>query len=902
MFAYRSSTATPARILAVSVLIAGLVSAESAAAATGTVSGKVATADGDPIAGATVLIIELNVDKTTGKDGSYSITAEAGRYTMLATALSYALEETPVTITAGRTTTKNFGLDATMARFGDEIVVVGSRSTRTAVESPAPIDVLVPKELTATGRTETSAMIQFAAPSFNYSTSTISDGSDIVRPSTLRGLQPDQTLVLVNGKRRHNSALVHVNGSIGRGTAGTDLNAIPVSAIRKVEVLRDGASAQYGSDAIAGVINLELNESTGVTSVEMSAGQHYEGDGEVFQTSINRGWDVTEDGGYVNATFEYRKRSPTNRAGQDPRRIFNFTEQERGKPALERGTLDSREETYDRLNHRYGDAESKNLYGFVNSEIPIDELRTFYLFGGLAHREGESAGFNRLPSQGRTNTFLHPEGHLPLINTTVDDFSLSGGVRSVIGKWALDTSLTWGTNAFDFFISNSANTSLGRFSATEADAGDLSFRQMSFNADMVGTVDVGLARPANIAFGFEIRQDRFQIGAGEATSWTDGGVKDQFGGTAPAGIQVFPGFRPQNEVDETRRNVGLYVEADFDVTDKFLLAVAGRFEDYSDFGSNFSGKVGGRYEFNETFALRGTVNNGFRAPSLHQSNFNNVSTQFVSVGGELVPLEVGTFRIGSDVANALGAEDLTEETSISGNIGITLRPMKNTMVTFDFFHVAIDDRIVISGQFRASNPDIAPILAPFGVNAAQFFTNAIDTETNGADLVVLHTWPLSNGSLDLTASFAWNKTEVVGDVKTPPTLADFGETIFDRKERAFIEMGQPRQRYNLGATYNRGRWSTNLRFNYFGEVTTVEDASDPSIDQTFSGKWLTDLALTYTLPAGLRLTAGADNVFDVFPDENRDEISFNGIFVYPRRTAPFGFNGGYYYGRIGYNF
>ena len=892
----RNQRFIPGRAVLAAALLLG--AAPVAGAGDGKLKGEVSSGSGRALAGATVLVIELQKDTTTDADGSYTLSAPAGSYTVLATASGYELVEKSVTVSSGRTTTANFDLDLSV-RFGDEIVVVGSRTARTALETPAPVDVLDVGELTDTGQTETSRMIQFVAPSFNFSTSTISDGTDIVRPSTLRGLQPDQTLVLVNGKRRHTSALVHVNTSIGRGTAGTDLNAIPASAIRQVEILRDGASAQYGSDAIAGVMNLGLKSSTGVTEINMTTGQHYEGDGEVFQASVNRGWRVTEDGGFVNATFEYRKRGWTNRAGRDPRRIFNFLEQERGEAPLSSGTEDPREATYDRLNHRYGDAESENTYFFFNSEVPMNASTRFYLFGGYADRNGESAGFNRLPSQSRTNTFLHPEGHLPLINTSVDDFSLSGGFRYNWSTWVADLGVTWGSNEFNFFISNSANTSMGQLSPTEADAGDLKFRQLTLNLDLVGSID-----RANVAAGIEVRQDRYQIIAGEAASWVDAGVPDQFGGIAPAGIQVFPGFRPVNEVDESRENIGIYGEVDYDVTEELLVSAAARFEDYSDFGNSLSGKLSGRYEVNEALAVRGSVSSGFRAPSLHQSNFNNVSTQFVLVGGETVPLEVGTFRIGSDVANALGAQPLKEETSISGSLGFTLQPIDNLLLTLDFFRIDIDDRIVLSGLFRTENPQIAPLLEPLGVRGGQFFTNAIDTETWGADLVVSWRGTLGDGdtSLALTGAANWNETDVVGDVKTPDVLAGLGETLFDRRERAFVEHGQPRQLYNIGGTLKHGPVSTNLRFNYFGEVLTVEVASDPSIDQVFEGKWLTDLSCTYDFPNGLSVTVGGNNIFDVFPDENRDEISFNGIFVYPRRTAPFGFNGGYYYGRLGYRF
>lgn len=864
----------------------------------GTITGTVQDKNGEPLSGVTVLVVESQQKTTTGAQGQFTLRVAPGERTLLATRSGYELAEKRFTVEAGSTATADFTLGRSLAQFGEELVVVGSRVTRSALETPVPVDVLGEEDIVDTGMVETSRIIQFLAPSFNHSTSTISDGTDIVRPSTLRGLGPDQTLVLINGKRRHTSALVHVNGSVGRGTAGTDLNAIPASAIERIEILRDGASAQYGSDAIAGVINIVLRTATDKTNVTLNGGQHFAGDGENFQASVNHGFRLAETG-YLNITAEYRDRGFTNRAGQDPRRIFNFLEQERGQPALSAGTPDPREETFDRLNHRYGDAESENAYLFLNSSIPLSESTELYFFGGVSQREGTSGGFYRLPSQGRTNTFIHPEGHLPFINTNVDDLSLSFGFNHRFeNNWSLDASVTTGGNDFEFVITNSANTSLGPNSPDQANAGELSFDQTTINLDFLGLVGT-----SNLAFGAEYREDSYAIEAGEPASWIDGGFPDQFGGRAPAGIQVFPGFRPSNEVDESRDSVALYGDFETVVADKLTIGLAARYEDFSDFGDTLTGKLALRYAVSERFALRGSASTGFRAPSLHQQFFNNTSTQFVLVGSELVPLEVGTFRNDSGIVEAFGVPKLEEETSVNFSGGFVYRPRKNLSITADVFQIDIDDRIVISGLFRASNPQIAPLLDPFGVSAAQFFTNAIDTETTGVDLVVAYFRELSGGArLQLTGAANWNETEVVGDARTPAPLAGLGETLFDRRERAFIERGQPRELYNLALKYNRGRYGVQLRLNKFGSVVTVESPANPDIDQTFSGKWLTDLDFSYELRKGIRFSVGGNNIFDVFPDRNRPEISFNGIFPYPRRTAPFGFNGGYYYARLSFNF
>ena len=708
--------------------------------------------------------------------------------------------------------------------------------------------------------------------------------------------------MLINGKRRHNSALVHVNGSVGRGTAGVDLNAIPVSAIERIEILRDGAAAQYGSDAIAGVINIVLKSSIDTTELSVSGGQTSSGDGEIMQLSANRGWRVG-DRGYFNLAAEYRDRNPTNRAGPDPRQQY---------PLLPDGSLDSREQTFDRINHRYGDAEARDALLYANSAIGLGSDSEFYAFGGAALRRGESAGFYRRALDARNVPAIHPDGFLPLIKSDIVDLSLAAGYRRRFSGWALDASVTTGGNSFEFNVDNSLNVSFGADSPTSARAGTLKFNQTTLNIDVTGTVS-GFRWPINIAIGAELRRDRYAIEAGELASYFDGGVADQYGGRAAPGIQVFPGFRPSNEVDESRSNAALYTEVEANPREKLLVALAARFERYSDFASQLSGKVAGRYELSERFALRASASTGFRAPSLHQAFFNNTSTQFIfnETSGELVPFEVGTFRNDSPITRTIGIPGLREETSLNFSAGFTARPIERLSITADVFKIDIDDRIVLSGQFQAETDSVgAPVagpirssLEPFGVNAAQFFTNAIDTETRGADLVVAYVHPFgSAASLSLTGAANWNRTRVVGDVITPRPLVGLGTTLFNRIERERIERAQPRTLYNLAARFERQPFSAVARVNYFGEVTTVESATDPSIDQIFVAKWLTDVDVSYRLREDLRLAIGGHNVFDVLPDENRPEISVEGIFIYPRRTAPFGFNGGYYYTRLTYEF
>jgi iron complex outermembrane receptor protein len=819
-------------------------------------------------------------------------------------------------------------------RTMEEVVSIGSRSAkeRTTVDSAVPIDVFGEDALTAFGQTETSRMLQFAAPSFNFSTSTISDGSDIVRPATLRGMQPDQTLVLVNGKRRHSSALMHVNGSIGRGSAGVDLNAIPPSSIARIEVLRDGAAAQYGSDAIAGVINVILKDQNETIDTYAQWGQTYEDDGDTGIISVNAGFPLWNDG-FVNLTGEYRDRERTNRAGNDPRQQYNFQEQVLGQPQLTAGTLDPLEATFDRNNHRYGDPDSENIYFSWNAGLPVFGESEIYTFGSYADRDGESGGFYRRNYDARSIPAIHPNGFLPLIDTTVTDTSAGLGIKGeFLGNWIYDTSVVYGENEFEFDITNSNNVALGPInSPTSAKAGKLITDQLVFNVDIAADWD--MMSGVSTAFGFEWRQDGYEIEAGQYDSYAGptttppANEPDQYGGTPAAGIQVFPGFQPVNAVDEDRDAWGIYGDLEMDITDRWLLGLALRFEDYDDFGNTTNGKLSTRYFVVDSVALRAAVSTGYRAPSLQQQFFNNTSTQFVTVNGvPNVPTEVGTFRNDSPVVSqGFGIPQLKEEESTNVSAGFTWSPTDNFSLTADAYYIKVDDRVVLSGQFASetvgndgqpcdatnSNCPIATILQPFGVNSAQFFSNAIDTETSGIDLIMEYSFEYASGLFNLSAAFNWNNVDV-DNIRTPATLINSpgaANTLYSRQEVIWTENGQPDQHYVLTGNYDRGPFSFLLRTNWFGEVDSTEspntacEATQSCLDQTFAGKWLVDVRAGWAfLDGDLVATFGVDNVFDATPDEQTAATSFNGIFPYSRRTTPFGFNGAYYYASLNWSF
>ena len=632
--------------------------------------------------------------------------------------------------------------------ISDQIVILGSRGLpRSAVESPVAVDSVSADELLATGASETGRILQELVPSFNFSSSSISDGTDSLRPATLRGLGPDQTLVLINGKRRHKSSLIHVNTSVGRGTAGTDINAIPPSAIKSVEVLRDGASALYGSDAIAGVINFQLKNAPDVGNIQVSAGQTYESDGTTFTASANKGFAFGDDG-FINLTYEYRNRENTNRAGLQGTCQYLCT------GGMADPSTEALEIAFDRQNFRIGDSDSEQHVVFANLGYTLSENAEFYAFGSYGHRENESGGFYRRANQGdRTLLEFYPNGFLPLIRPTVEDKSLAGGIDWVLAdNFTVDTSLNYGSNSFNFEIANSNNVSLGLSSPTVFDAGTLELSEWNANIDAVYTMDVEALEAVTVAFGGGFRKENYQLIAGEPASFADGGFTNVdntfspplFAPTAGAvGAQVFRGFSPDNEVDESRDSYSAYIEVSADLTDRINAQAAGRYENYEGFGGVFTWKFAALARLVDGVNVRGSVSTGFRAPSMQQLYFNSTSTQFVDVMGMVVAQERGTFRNDSTLAQGLGIPELKEEESFSWGAGVVLQPADGITLTVDYYSIDIDDRIMISGaQGRDAVPGAAQaVYDAVGATSGQFFINGVDTETTGVDIVGTYNVP-----------------------------------------------------------------------------------------------------------------------------------------------------------------
>jgi iron complex outermembrane receptor protein len=893
----RARTFRPRRVLAAAALLLAAAFAPALAAQNGTLSGRVTdAADGGPLAGA-VVRLGGGPSATSGEDGGYRLAAPAGSYTVMVTRLGFTTQRLQVTLAAGAAQTLDVPMTES-AQLLEEVVAVGTRRPdRTVTDAPVPVDVLTAADIQATGLTETAQIIQRLAPSVNFPRATVSDGTDHVRPATLRGLAPDQVLVLVNGKRRHNSALVNVNGSVGRGSTAVDLNAIPASSIERIEILRDGAAAQYGSDAIAGVINIVLKQG-GRREALLSAGQTTEGDGRVLQLAGTGGRDFGERG-YVTLSLELRDRENTNRSLPDTRQqYFN------GDPRNNNRAV---------VNHRQGDSDSRDAGAFLNAAIPLGAVVEAYAFGGLSRRDGEAAGFFRRANDARTVRSLHPDGFLPLISTTIIDGSGVAGVRGTAAGFRYDLSGVYGRNTFAFDVLNSNNVSMGNASPTDFYAGTLRFDQTTVNLDLSRALPLGLPEAVNVAFGAEYRRDGYGIQAGDEASYKNGGVLildgPSAGQLAAVGAQVFPGFRPSDAKDVSRHNWAGYVDVEVAPVRGLLLNVAGRYEDYSDFGSTSDGKVAARLQVLPTLALRGAVGTGFRAPSLGQSYFSSTATNFLVINGVNTPVDVRTFPAGSPEAAVLGATPLQPEESVNYSVGAAWEPARDLSLTVDAYRIDIDDRIVFSENFTGTAIRQLFEAAGFvGVTGGRFFTNAIDTRTTGVDVVLQYARPLGAGMLRFTGGGNLTKTEVLTDsVVTPAQLVGLGEVLFGRVERGRLEKGQPRSSLNLALNYAVDRLTVNLNNRRFGEVSvfgTAPVGSPTNTDQTFGARWITDLDVGYRLRGGLTASVGANNLLGVYPEQNfrsptGADNSNAGIFPY-NQVSPFGFNGTFYYVRLGW--
>ena len=795
-------------------------------------------------------------------------------------------------------------IDSAEAGIGsrEDLIVTGTRvADRTRLDTLAPVDVLPPQILASYGSTELAQTIATAAPSLNFPRPAITDGTDHIRPVTLRGLAPDQTLVLVNSKRRHQSAPVNVNLSVGRGSATVDLNAIPLAAIESIEVLRDGASAQYGSDAIAGVINLRLREAreggrTTVsfgeydTEVVTERGRRREHDGQTITVS---GWSGLPLGeaGFLTLTAEYRDRQPTSRGDFDSRVL--------ALPIPE--AL--------RVTSRYGDSEMLDATFYANAGLPAGAWEHYGWLGYQA-RDGESAVFPRLADNANNVRSIYPNGFLPLIATDIDDLSAGLGTRTALGDWRADFSLVYGRNTIDYRTENSINGTLSDASPTSFYSGGIDYDQLTANAGLVREFDWGLAAPVNLAVGLEARRETYAIHAGEYDSYCVGPKPPA--GSVP-GAQGFPGFKPSNEVDKSRRAFGVYADLEAQLTTRFLASAAVRGEDYSDFGSAVTGKIAARYDFTQQFALRSTVSTGFRAPGLQQSSFTSTATNFING----VPVEIGTFPATSTIAKALGAQPLDAEKSRNYSLGAVLR-VADFEATVDAYRIDIDDRIVLSENLNQDN--VQPLLTPFNIAGARFFINGVDTTTRGVD-VVLRYMRRTDAMGKFVFTLVGNKNDTdVTRVPSTPVLSALNPApqLFARINTITFEKGTPASKVAASVDWStqsvHGNWGIALKTTRYGEVVepglAVGDEPVDLRDLRLSPSWLLDLSLTGEfMNDTLSLSVGADNLLDEYPDRTpiaRPTPAGRTVDLNPTnaltfsRYSPYGFNGRFVYARVGY--
>ncbi len=879
-----------------------------------TISGTLTDVNDEVLIGASVMEIGTFNGTITDIDGNYTLTVSDGAVLKFSY-IGYKSKEIAVDGDA----TMNVVLESGVSL--GEVQVVGSRSyNRTATNSPVAIDIVDIAEIAAeNGKVEINQILQYAAPSFNATKQSGSDGADHIDPASLRGLGPDQTLVLINGKRRHQSSLVNVFGTRGRGNTGTDLNAIPAAAIKRIEILRDGASAQYGSDAIAGVINIVLKDQTDGVNGSISYGAHstnvggdfaqgifdsqdgwepalfnVEGenrldgedrsfDGNTVKVDLNYGAKLGDNGGFVNVTTELLKRDRTLRPGFEWRK-------------------------------GYGSAAIEGFNFMANAAMPLGENTEVYAFGGRNFRKTDAYAFTRgsfEEGDNRAVPSLYPNGFTPHITSTITDASVSAGIKhDMANGWTVDFNNTFGKNYFHYYIEGTNNASLGAASPTSFDAGGHSLAMNTTSLNFNKYFDEALGG-LNVAFGVESRTENFEIFAGEEGSYAtydENGVAinnpavqnpavDENGDLLSGGSQGFPGYSPANAVNEYRTNFGAFIDVELNVTDAFLVSAATRFERYSDFGNTFNAKTALRYAINDDFSVRGSVSTGFRAPSLAQVHYNLVFNNFV-VGSSVRTLLASNT---STVAKAFGIEPLKQETAVNYGLGFTFSKFGLT-ATVDAYSIDIKDRIILTDYFDASSLNV-------GADAAQFFANGVDTRTQGIDIVLNYRKRFGKHGMNVGLAGNMNRLTIQdinnGDLNRYTFFSPFSE--------AYLKAAAPRNKFVLNLGYNISKFSANVALTRFSEVEIQDfqwvdspattDAEAEALEAVatdiYEAAYVFDLSVSYDITKNIRLTLGGNNLFNAYPTPQFDGWTDQGGFS---DSVQMGTDGAYLFGRIGFNF
>ena len=902
-----------------------------------TLTGTVSDSAGDGLANASVTVDGTGLRATTRAQGYYELRGvPAGTRTVRVRLIGYQAATAEVAFEPGATARQDFTLSRSTVQLAPIDVVVGSRARHTAAEELAvPVDVYPAEQLQQQGSKETSVVLQALSPSVNFPRQSVTDAGDVVRPFTLRGLSPDHTLVLVNGGRRHQTALVNnFTYGMGAGSSGVDLNAIPSSALDRIEVLRDGAAAQYGSDAIAGVVNLVLKDGAFTPFLNADVGRYTSDDYPDDGTTVNAsgGWGIPVGGGSLGLFGEFRDRQPTNRAWADS---FEVAGTGVADDVNDKGQVIHKNNPVPQPNHHWGDGLERDAMAFANFRLPVNETGSseIYSFGGYSHRKGIGNPYRRFAGSERSWDQIYPLGFLPTIGGLVTDYSAAGGLRGVVSGWNYDVGAEFGHNDFDYEIGNTLNASLGPcldvpcapgadgVLGTSDDPGIPN--QMSFFAGRVlreewitalniaKPVRLGLQNPVNLAFGAAFRRERYAIRPGELASYINGGMPDQTGSgdLAPGGSQSFPGFAPTDATDRHRNNFGLYADAETQLSAKWLGNVAARFEDYTDFGSRLSGKASVRYQPSPRVTFRAAAGTGFRAPGLSQIAFSKVVTNVI--GGEFI--DVGLFPVDHPAARALGARPLEEETSFNLSAGFVVTPVDNLTITADYFRIKINNQILLGATFDDDATGSILAAAGFGnVGGVQYFTNGLDTRTQGVDVTAGYRVPTgTNGTLDLSAGFNFTRNKITHVDPLPQVLIDAGSTepgLLDSVTAIGIQDERPDWRGTLQANYTRGRFSSLGRFSYYGGFSSAQPGFCNMCRENYGGKGLFDAELGYRFDL-IKLAVGVRNLFDTYPDQPSSlafDPEFEGISkdfndnfgTFPWAAAsPFGYNGRYVYAR-----
>ncbi len=860
------------------------------------INGNVSNENGDNLIGATIQLKGTSNSVSTDSRGKYLLSDNrAFPWTIAISYVGHVTKEFIITV-AG---THNFSL--TEAISLSSVTVVGSRGRpRTDVNRPVPVDIISSKELQNTGQVELGQQLQFASPSFNSAKYGINGSLTYANYATLRGLGPDQLLILVNGKRRHQFSIPHIGFSIARGAVVTDLNTIPVLAIEQTEILRDGASAQYGSDAIAGIVNLGLRNKVGQGIFTTQVGVTNEGDGGTLMSALNYGFKLGKEKSFLNLTFQYQKLGETNRSDPYTGTIYSSTKRIDDSIRAARGKYPATDPFRIGV---FGNSEIKSPQFFINAGYPLKNNWSLYSFGGYSFKKAIGYGFfrNAIPSNANSNTSLFPDGYVPEFPAEDKDYSAVFGVtRTVLNGWNMDFSTGVGKNEVDRFARNTTNASMGSASPTEFFVGNSSFSQSTTEANLSKNYE-GLwkMKSLNLALGSQFRVDRYKLYRGDVNSYAVGPLAASQNKTP--GVQGIAGTSPQDEADETRSNIGIYADVEADITERFLVATAIRYENYSDFGGNFSGKIASRFNLTKNIAIRGSINKGFRAPSLQQI-FNSATATLVQAGQILFTKQ---YRSDDPLLDEIGIEDPIPEISWNYNLGLTIKAGNKFLFTVDAYQINIKDRIVISEALTVSAiTALSTRLQGTGIRQISFFTNHVNTKTKGIDFVASYKTGIGKGNLSTSLGMTFNKTEIAEIKKTPDKLQAGTArpiAIIDTINISLIETAQPRQKIIFSAVYHIGKFDVVGRLNHFGAVAAWEKPTNlPHIKQEFGGKTLLDASVSFSITSKIQLTAGGNNITNQYPDRVLPTLAAYGTgqTPYNRNVNQFGFSGAFYYGTV----